>query len=102
MTSEIVIGSIVVAKRASDVCFAGELGVCFTVYESEGRSGYGFIFETGRYDGFTPDDVEGFLNVTGRIFEAVANYQFTNVRQLKADFRAGRFAAAFPAPMGRA
>ncbi len=93
---EITVGSIAVAKRETAVCFLGELGVCYEIYELEGRPGYSFIFETGRHDGFSPDDVALVLNFTGRVCEAVAGYQFTNVGQLAADFRAGRFAAAFP------
>jgi hypothetical protein len=37
-----------------------------------------------------------FLDLTGRICESVADDGFRNVMQLSQDFRAGRFAAAFP------
>jgi hypothetical protein len=78
------------------------MGVCYELYELERRPGYGFIFQSGRYDGFSPEDVAVFLDVTGRSCSAVASYVFHNVGQLERDFRSGRFAAAFPANVGRA
>ena len=96
------VGSLAVAKRASGVCDAGEVGVCYEVYQLAGRTGYSFIFESGRYDGFSPGDIQMFLDLTGRVCEAVADYRFRNVTQLMRDFRAGRFAAAFPQQIGRA
>jgi hypothetical protein len=91
------VGSLVVAKRASGVCAAGERGVCYELYQLGGRPGYGILFQRGGYDGFSPDDVALFLDVTGRVCPAVADYRFTNVTKLAQDFRDGRFAAAFPA-----
>jgi hypothetical protein len=90
------VGSLVVAKRASGVCAAGERGVCYERYQLGGRPGYGILFQGGGYDGFSPNDVEMFLDVTDRVCPEVADYRFTNVTQLDRDFRAGRFAAAFP------
>jgi Family of unknown function (DUF6166) len=90
------LGSLVTAKRASGVCAAGERGVCYELYKLNGRPGYGILFEAGGYDGFSPDDVEMFLDVTGQVCPDVAGYRFSNVMQLDRDFRAGRFAAAFP------
>jgi hypothetical protein len=90
------VGSLVVARRASGVCAAGERGVCYEVYQLDGRPGYGILFQRGRYDGFSPADVETFLDVTGRVCLEVASYRFTNVTQLARDFEQGRFAAAFP------
>jgi hypothetical protein len=90
------VGSLVVAKRASGVCAAGERGVCYELYQLGGRPGYGILFQRGGYDGFSPDDVALFLDVTGRVCPEVADYRFTNVTKLAQDFRDGRFAAAFP------
>ncbi len=90
------VGGLVIAKRASGVCAAGERGVCYERYQLGGRPGYSIVFQRGGYDGFSPDDVELFLEVTGRVCPEVADYSFTNVTQLDRDFRAGRFAAAFP------
>jgi hypothetical protein len=101
-TPEIMVGSIVVAKRRSGVCDAGEIGVCYEVYELERRPGYSFIFESGRYDGFSPDDVALILDVTGRVCQAVAGYAFENIGKLAKDFSAGRFAAALPLHVGSA
>jgi hypothetical protein len=89
------VGSLASARRASAVCEPGESGVCYEVYELEGRPGYGFIFERGRYDGFSPDEVGTFLQVSGRVSKDVAGYEFRNVGQLDRDYRAGRFASAF-------
>ena len=89
------LGSIVVAKCATGVCDPGELGVCYEVYTLGNRPGYSFIFERGRYDGFSPDEVAAMLEVTGRTCDAVAGYEFHNVQQLCRDYEAGRFAAAF-------
>ena len=77
----------IIAKHQSGVCDAGERGVC---YES-------FIFEQGRYDGFSPEDVGVFPTVTGAVCRTVTDYQFTSVTRLPRDFEQGRFAAAFPA-----
>ena len=90
------VGSLVIAKRASGVNAACERGVCYEVYQLGGRPGYGIIFEGGRYDGFSHEDVTTFLYVTGQHCSAVADYRFTNVIRLKRDFEQGRFAEAFP------
>jgi hypothetical protein len=71
-----------VAHRQSGVCEVGERGVCYEVYTLENRPGYSFIFETGRYDGFSPHDVELFLTLTDTVCPAVTSYQFTDVLQL--------------------
>lgn len=90
------VGSLVIAKRASGVNAAGERGVCYEVYQLGGRPGYSIIFERGRYDGFSPQEVNTFLHVTGQRRPAVTDYQFANVTQLAHDFERGRFAEAFP------
>jgi hypothetical protein len=102
MSVEIKIGTIAVAKRRSGVCDAGEVGVCYELYTLGTRPGYSFIFESGRYDGFSPEDVALCLDVTGRVCEGVAGYTFENVGKLDRDFRSGRFAAAFPVQKGHA
>lgn len=95
MKPDIVLGSIVIAKRDTPVSGKGEVGVCYRIGTLARQPRYRFIFERGRYGGFSPDDVALFLEVTGRTCEAVANYAFRNARQLEQDFRAGRFAVAF-------
>ena len=89
------VGSLVIAKRASGVCDPGERGVCYEVYELAGRPGWNFIFASGRYDGFSPEDVATFLKVTGVVCQEVATYQFRNVGQLYRDFQCGRFDPGF-------
>lgn len=95
-TPAIQVGSLAIATRASGVCDAGERAVCYEVYELGGRPGYSFLFEQGRYDGFSPEDVALFLTITGEVCVTVADYQFTNVMRLSRDVARGRFAAAFP------
>ncbi len=97
MTTEIQIGSIAVAKLGTSSCFPGEIGVCYGAAVSEGQPVFGFIFETGRFAVFAADDAARALKLTGRVSEAIAGYEYANDGQLTADFRTGRFAAAFPA-----
>jgi hypothetical protein len=95
-TPAIQVGSLAIASRTSGVSDVGERGVCYEVYTLCGRPGYSFLFEQGRYDGFSPEDVALFLTITGDVCTAVADDRFTNVVQLSRDFAQGRFAAAFP------
>jgi hypothetical protein len=95
---DIRVGTLVTAKRASGVCRAGERGVCYETYSLGGRPGYSFLFERGGYDGFSPEDVDAFLQVSDRVCPEVSGYRFTNVVRLTRDFEAGRFAAAFAPP----
>lgn len=89
------VGMMVRAKKRSEICRAGERGVCYHEYELKGKPGYSFIFEKGGYDDFSPREVEMFLEVSGNVCESVAEYQFRNVIQLSKDFAAGRFKEAF-------
>jgi hypothetical protein len=95
-TPAIQVSSLAIATRTSGVCDVGERGICYERYTLGGRPGYSFIFEQGRSDGFSPEDVALFLTITGAICAAVADYQFTNVTRLSRDCAQGRFAAAFP------
>lgn len=94
------VGSLVIARRTTGVCDAGERGVCYEEYtlpDGQGgrRPGWSVLFEKGRYDGFSPDDVALILEVTGEICREVADYEFQSVMRLMADFRRGHFAPAF-------
>ena len=93
----ITVGSLVVVKQSTALCDENEVGVCYELYELEGRPGYGFIFERGGYDGFSAEDVAVFLDVTEVVLPSIASYAFENVRQLRRDFRQGRFKEAFGA-----
>jgi hypothetical protein len=74
----------------------GEPGGCYELYELNGRSGWSFIFRSGRYDALSPEDVDLFLHITGMICRPVAGYRFRNVLRLTRDFHAGLFHPAFP------
>lgn len=90
---EITVGTIAVATRQTGVCDVGERGVCYEVYELEARPGYSFIFERGRYDGFSDDEARAALSLTGEVC-ALLDYRFTNVLQLQRDFQRGVFDVA--------
>lgn len=94
-TPPIQVGTIAIAAHRSGVCDVGERGVCYEVYDSGGVRGYGFIFEQGRHEGFSPCEVEMFLRVTDEVCAPVADYRFQNVPRLQRDFDQGRFAPAF-------
>src|SRR5438093_1246992 len=90
------VGTIAIATRHSGVCDVGECGVCYEIYELGGRPGYSFIFEHGRCDGFSPEAVAMFREVTPMVCHTVVDYQFRNVTRLLRDFAHGRCAEAFP------
>jgi hypothetical protein len=89
-------GTVAIATRQSGVCDPGERGICYEVYELGGRPEYSFIFEKGRYDGFSPEEVAMLLKVTPTVCHTVTDYQFRNVTRLLRDFAHGRFTEAFP------
>lgn len=74
----------------------GEIGVCYSVEEIQGRFSYGFIFPNGRYDGFSPNEVYQFFNIDSNFFiPEIHLYEFENVIQLSKDFYNGRFKKAW-------
>lgn len=91
--NEIKVGTTVRLRRAMLNEEVGARGVCYDVYQIGGRPGYGIIFENGGSDGFAPDEVEAFLEVTGECAE-IAGYRFRNAVKLWQDFHDGVFAAA--------
>ena len=91
------VGRIVKAKMKTGVCDIGETGVVYEQYGIGGRPGWSVIFEKGRYDGFSPDEVERFLEVTDLVDAKVSSYQFINVMKLSDDFRNGFFDSALNA-----
>ena len=96
------VGTLAVAKRSSGVCKEGEVGVCYEVYELEGRPGYSFIFERGRFDGFSPRDVEMFLEPLGVVVPSVAGYSFPTLTAWSPTTAGGRFAEALEMRKGQA
>ena len=94
---ELQVGSLVVAKKLSGVCDPGERGVVYEAYRLGKRPGWSVIFHSGRHDGFSPCDVDFFLDVTGDVSEELTGYAFENVTRLAADFGRGRFAPALGA-----
>ena len=95
---ELQVGSLVTATHATAVCDQGERGVVYERYELDGRPGWSVIFESGRHDGFSPDEVNRFLVNDGQTCDTLTHYVFTNVRALTRDFDTGVFAPAFGLP----
>lgn len=91
---ELRVGSLVVAKKVSGVCDPGERGVVYEVYELGKRPGWSVIFQSGRHDGFSPCDVDFFLDITGEVCEELSGYTFESVLRLVDDFGRGDFAPA--------
>lgn len=89
------VGSLVVAARRTGVCEPGEVGVCYECYAIDGRPGWSFIFRDGRYDGFSPGEIEAMLLLTGRVCGLLQGYRFENVTRLEQDHAAGLFGEAF-------
>lgn len=92
---EITVGTLVTAKRWGGVCSEGERGVCYEVYTLGNRLGYGILFEQGKYDGFSPSEVELVLEVHPVTAASIEGYQFENVGKLSQDYLAGQFKEAF-------
>ena len=91
------VGSLVIAKRTTGVRDAGERGVCDEEYPLGYRPGWRILFESGCYDGFSPDEVERRRESTGEICREVADSEFQSVMRLRSDFSRGRFAPVFQA-----
>ena len=91
------VGSLVVVKKATGVCDAGEVGVVYEEHRLYDRAGWGIIFENGRHDGFNACEVDWFLTLTGKVYEQLQGYAFDNARRLAEDFERGVFAPAFRA-----
>ena len=68
----------------------GSIGICCDIYDS----GSFFIFENGKFDGFSYDDQYNMLYNIG-FSDQVSNYDFTNVMNLIDHFIAGRFNCVF-------
>jgi hypothetical protein len=94
------VGSLVTAQRTTAVCDAGERGVCYERYTLDNRPGWSILFESGRHDGFSPEEVALILEITGEVCPEVADYVFQSVMRLMSDYRRARFAPAFPSEHG--
>ena len=88
------VGSLVVAKKGSGVCDPQERGIVYERYELAGRPGWSVIFQSGRHDGFSPCDVDFFLDVTDELCEELSGYTFRDVGRLADDFARGVFEPA--------
>lgn len=95
MTAEIPIGTVAAAKVSTPACYSGEIGVCYGAEIPAVSKSTALFLKRAGLPHFTVDDIAQALKLTGRVSEAVAEYKYANDAQLKADFRAGRFGAAF-------
>lgn len=90
--SSVQVGSRVVARAMTGVCDVGELGLVHEVYDRGSDShGYSIIFEGGRYDGFSPEELATMIVVTDEVEPTMIGYAFTNVITLCRDYEHGRF-----------
>lgn len=90
------VGSKVYAKADTAICKKGEWGVVVNVYDRDstvgGRhKGYGILFARGEYDGFSPEEIERFVESIGEVDEIIEDYEFQSVIKLMDDYREGRF-----------
>lgn len=93
-TPQLEVGQVVIATRPSGVCAKGEPGVVVEAYTLDGRSGWLVQFEHGGVDGWTPCEVNFALS-PGQVEPGLRDYEYRNRTLLRADWTAGRFAAAF-------
>lgn len=56
----------------------------YEAYELGRRLGWSVIFQSGRHDGFSPCDVDFFLDMTSDVSEALTGYAFENVTCVQA------------------
>ena len=63
-------------------------------YELGNRPGWTVILQSGRCDGFSPCDVDFFLDVGGDVCEELGGYTFENVPRFVDHFGCGDFASA--------
>ena len=91
------VGQQVAARRATDVCRAGEQGVVVEACALNGRPGWTVLFEQGGVDGFTPCDAGLWLE-PGPVLAEAAGYVYSSRARLTDDWRKGRFASVFAGP----
>ena len=86
------VGSRVIACARTGVCDVGELGLVYEAYDrGHDSQGYSIIFEGGRYDGFSPEELATMIVVTDEVEPTMIGYAFTNVITLCRDYEHGRF-----------
>lgn len=89
------VGTVAIAKRDTRICGRGEKGVCYRIEPYPGGDargeGYAFVFERGGYDGFTVDEVDRDLLLTGDVAQTALGYRYSNVLALVEDWRRGVF-----------
>lgn len=83
------VGTRVTAKREiTSTTPKGSSGVCYEIYDrGDGSTGFSFIFESGFYDGFSPEEIELCLVIHDDRAPQWEDYDFKNVIELTRDFR---------------
>jgi hypothetical protein len=89
----LVVGSKVLLRQDMLAARAGQAGIVYEVYDRTGfddpaspSEGYGVVFESMGYDGFSPDEVDLFLDLTGQVAERYRGYRFVHVGRITRDF----------------
>jgi len=94
------VGDVVTVGRAVLDNAPHAIAVVVEVYDRRGfdaRGGQGvtLLFESGSFDGFSPDDLDLWHVVRTGHNPDVARYVWTSASRLSADWAAGRFAAVW-------
>ena len=85
------VGTIVKLKRECLDNPQNTKGICYEVYDrGHEEKGASFIFENGKYDGFSLEEQKEILIPVG-ISEDLINYKFENSESVNNDFRNGLF-----------
>ncbi len=69
------VGSRVIAKQKTGVCEVGEIGLVYERYQhlsGDQEPGFSIIFESGRYDGFSPGEIRSMITLTGEVEPSLA------------------------------
>lgn len=85
--------------RSSTTCLGNPVSswaVCVDKYHLGDRAGYMMIFENGRYDGFSEQELDRFFDPKSRdLVPEISSYIFSNVIKLSRDYDRGKFDASF-------
>lgn len=74
----------------------GDSGFCYHIETISGRRTSFFIFENGRFDGFSDYEIKFFFHLyPNKFIPELAEYKFTNVIDLHNDFEKGIFDKSF-------
>ena len=94
------VGDVVTLAMPMLECNPGTRGVIYDVYkdfDDPNKRGVSIIFENGKYDGFSHEDQQVFLNEEHVQYVPfyINDYKFTNVMRLSKDYKNGLWDEVF-------